>query len=116
MARTRTVDVIETIYESREAWLNARLGNIGGSSLSKVVSLRDSKPKAYIWRIAAESIIGSAAIAEDELTSAQTMQRGHDLEPVAVARFEKATGKKAPCSGRYCRPRQWHTSQLMMGH
>lgn len=87
--------VIETVYESREAWLNARLGNVGGSSLSKVVSPRGGKLKSEVWRIAAESIIGSAAIAEDELTSSQVMARGHELEPVAVARFEKATGKKA---------------------
>lgn len=95
MTRAKPAGVIETHYDSRESWLNARLGNIGGSSLSKVVSLRDGKTKSEVYRIAAESIIGSAAIAENDLTSVQAMQRGHDLEPVAVARFEALTGKKA---------------------
>ncbi len=81
-------------YESREAWLNARLGKITGSALKETVNLRDGATKAGVWRTAAESIIGSAAIAEDDLSSTQVMQRGHDLEPVAIARFEKETGKK----------------------
>jgi hypothetical protein len=81
-------------YETREAWLNARLGKITGSALKDVVNLRDGDTKAGVWATAAESIIGSAAIAENELTSAQTMERGHVLEPDAVRRFEKETGKK----------------------
>lgn len=95
MTRAKAPGVVETIFESREAWLNGRLGNIGGSSLGKVVNLRDGKTKAGIWRIAAESIIGSAAIAEDDLTSAQILARGHEFEVKAVERFEQATGKKA---------------------
>lgn len=94
-ARAKTVGVVETIFEDREGWLNGRLGNIGGSSLKDVVNLRDGKTKAGIWRIAAESIIGSAAIAEDDLTSAQILARGHELEVQAIRRFEEATGKKA---------------------
>lgn len=81
-------------FESREEWLNWRLGKITGSALKDVVSLRDSEPKAGVYRAAAESLIGAAAIEEGELTSAQIMQRGHDLEPVALARFEELTGKK----------------------
>lgn len=91
----KTLGVIETVYESTEAWLNGRLGNIGGSSLKDTVNLKEGKTKAGIWRIAAESIIGPAAIAEDDLTSKQIMDRGHTLEKVAIERFEQATGKKA---------------------
>ncbi len=82
------------IFESREAWLNGRLGKITGSALKETINLRDSATKPGVWRTAAESIIGSAAIAEDDLTSVQIMQRGHDLEPVAIARFEKEARKR----------------------
>lgn len=95
MTRAKQAGVIETTYISREAWLNGRLGNVGGSSLKEVLNHRDGKTKAGVWRIAAESIIGSAAIAEDDLTAKQIMDRGHELEIEAIARFEQETGKKA---------------------
>lgn len=91
--------VRETVYEDREGWLNGRLGNVGGSSLKEVVNLRDGKTKSAVWKIAAESIVGSAAIAEGDLSSSQVMARGHELEPVAIKLFEKATGKKARTNG-----------------
>lgn len=95
MSSRKTPGVIEQTFDSREAWMYGRLGNVGGSSMKEVVNVRDGKTKSAVYRIAAESIIGSAAIAEDELTSAQTLARGHELEPVAVQRFEKETGKRA---------------------
>lgn len=81
-------------FDSQEAWLNWRLGKVTGSRLKDVVNLRDSSTKAEIWRIAAESIIGSAAIAEGDLSASQVLERGHTLEPIALARFAKETGKK----------------------
>lgn len=86
--------MIEHVFESREAWLVGRLGKFGGSSLKDVVNLRDGDTKAGVWRAAAESIIGSAAIAEGELTSGQILERGHELEAKAIERFEQVTGKK----------------------
>lgn len=80
-------------FESREAWMNWRLGKITGSSLRETVNLREGGTKAGVWRTAAESIIGAAAIAEGELTAQQMMERGHELEPVAIRRFEEATGR-----------------------
>lgn len=85
-------------FESQEAWLNWRLGKVTGSRLKDVVNFRDSSTKAEIWRIAAESVIGSAALAEGDLTAAQVLERGHTLEPIAIARFEKETGKKVDAS------------------
>jgi len=81
-------------FESQEAWMNWRLGKVTGSRLKDVVNFRDSSTKAEIWRIAAEGIIGSAAIAEEDLSSSQVMERGHALEPVAIERFAKETGKR----------------------
>jgi hypothetical protein len=60
--------------------------------LKKAISQRADASEVY--RLAAESIIGSAAIAEGDLTASQAMERGHTLEPVALARFAKETGKK----------------------
>lgn len=81
-------------FESQEEWANWRLGKLTGSRVKDTVNLRDGTAKAELWRIAAESIIGSAVIAEEALTSAQVLERGHTLEPLALARFEKETGKK----------------------
>jgi hypothetical protein len=83
-----------TEFESREAWLNGRLGKVTGSALKDVVSMRGDGIKAGVYAAAAESIIGAAVIAENDLSSSQVMERGHTLEPDAVARFEKETGKE----------------------
>lgn len=85
-------------FESREAWLNWRLGKVTGSRLNKIVNLKDSSTKAEVWAVAAESIIGSAAIAEDDLSASKVMERGHTLEPVALARFATETGKPVDAS------------------
>lgn len=81
-------------FEEREAWLLYRLGKLTGSTVKDFVGSGRSDVKPGIYRAAAESIIGSAAIEEGELTSVQAMARGQELEPVAIARFEKETGKK----------------------
>lgn len=84
----------EVTFANREAWLVWRLGKITGSGLKDTINLREGGTKAGVWRAAAESLIGSAALMEEEMTGEQIMQRGHDLEPEAVKRFEKETGKK----------------------
>jgi hypothetical protein len=79
-------------FESREAWLNWRLGKATGSTLKEMVNLRDGGTKPGVYRAAAESLIGPAAIDADD--DEKAMERGIRLEPVAIARFEKETGKK----------------------
>lgn len=81
-------------FDNREAWLNWRLGKVTGSALKDVVNMRDGATKTGIYRAAAQSIIGSAAIAEDDLTAMQAMERGIRLEPEALERFTRETGKK----------------------
>lgn len=85
-------------FDSQEAWMNWRLGKLTGSRVKDAVNLRDGATKAEVWRMAAESIIGSAVLAEEALTSAQVLERGHTLEPIALARFGKLTGKKVDAS------------------
>lgn len=83
-----------TIFESREAWMNWRLGKITGSRLKEVLSFKEGVIKPAVFEIAAESIIGPAALAENDLSKSQVLERGHELEPVAIAKFESVTGKK----------------------
>lgn len=73
----------------KEAWLNARLGKITGSKLQGIISARGGR-KIGSYQLVVESIQGSAALAEEE----DPMLRGQRLEPVALARFAKETGKK----------------------
>ena len=74
--------------------MNWRLGKLTGSAVKDFVGTGRGDVKPGIYRAAAESIIGSAAIEEAELTSSQVMERGHALEPKAIERFERETGKK----------------------
>lgn len=91
---SRAKGVIAREFDSREAWMVWRLGRATGSTIGKMIAKRGDGIKEGIWRAAAESIIGSAAIAEADLTAQQTMDRGHELEPFAIERFEQETGKK----------------------
>lgn len=77
-----------------EAWWNAKLGKITGSRLKNVITLSGSTIKPDAWRLVAERLIGSAAIAEDFESKERAMQRGTRLEKEALARFSKETGKK----------------------
>lgn len=81
-------------FDGMEAWLNWRLGKITGSAIKQFVGVGKSDVKPGIYRAAAESLTGSAALDDDE----DAMERGHRLEPIALARFEKETGKKVDTS------------------
>lgn len=81
-------------FESREAWLNARLGKITGSRLKDVLPGKDGGIKKGRWQLVAERLIGSAAIDDDE----KAMDRGTRLEPEALERFTKETGIKLDTS------------------
>lgn len=74
--------------------MNWRLGKITGSTLKETLNIKEGGTKPGIYRVAAESIIGSAAIQEADLSSGQVLERGHRLEGDAIVRFEKETGKK----------------------
>lgn len=86
--------MIERRFESREEWMNWRLGKITGSRLKDVLPGRNGEIKKGRWEMVAERLIGSAALAEDE----KPMDRGTRLEPEALERFAKETGKKLDTS------------------
>lgn len=77
-------------YESREEWLNDRLGKASGSRAKDVMPDSKGNWKKGFWELVDERLRGAAAINSDE----NAMDRGHRLEPEALARFSKETGKK----------------------
>jgi len=77
-------------FEDKETWLNARLGKITGSRLKDVIVLRGSEPKMAFYELIAERL----AVPDDE----NPMDRGMRLEPEAIERFAKETGKKVDTS------------------
>lgn len=74
-------------FNSREEWLDARLGRITGSRLGNLVSKRDKTYKQGFYELIAERI---AVPASDEAA----MDRGNRLEDEAVEKFAAAIGKK----------------------
>lgn len=81
-------------FTEREGWLNGRLGSITGSKWADIRTSKERKVGSY--RLIVESILGSAALAEeDQMTPIQAMERGSTLEKESVARFVEETGIKA---------------------
>jgi len=74
-------------FDSREEWLNFRLGKISGSRLKDILVKRGTGKKKGYYELIAERI---AVPADDE----NPMDRGTRLEEEALARFEQETKKK----------------------
>lgn len=85
-------------FETMEEWHVWRLGKGTGSRVKDFMLDRNGALKSEAYRMVAESIIGTAVLAEDELTSAQVLERGHVLEREALKKFAEATGKKLDSS------------------
>lgn len=77
--------IIET-FEDRWSWLEARRGKITGSRLESVLTRRGEGYKIGVYELIAEKL-GLSVEKEDPL------ERGHRLEPEAIARFAADTGK-----------------------
>jgi putative phage-type endonuclease len=78
-------------FEDRDAWLAARRGKITGSRLKDIVVKRGTGKKIGFYELIAERL---GVAADDE----NAMDRGTRLEPEAVERFIKETGKKVDTS------------------
>lgn len=83
-------------FSELEAWKLWRLTRITGSRLKNIVSTKGRKIESYA--LVAESWIGSTALAEEEENPELAFQRGQRLEPEAMDRFRKETGKKVDSS------------------
>lgn len=81
-------------FETKEGWLNARLGKSTGSRAKDMLPGRDGGVKKGWYELVAESLVGAAALVDEE----NAMDRGNRLEPEAIARFVEETGKKVDTS------------------
>lgn len=78
-------------YENREDWFAARRGKVTGSRLKDIIVKRGTARKIGFYELIAERL-GIPADGEDP------MERGTRLEPEAIERFAKETGKKVDTS------------------
>lgn len=74
-------------FDSRDEWLEARIGKITGSSLKDIVTLRGTGKKVGYWQLLADRLCTAA---DDE----NPMERGTRLEEEAIKEFTEYTGKK----------------------
>lgn len=72
-------------FEDEWSWREARRGSITGSRLGSVITQRGMGYKTGVYEVIAEKL-GLSADDEDP------MDRGHRLEPEALARFTEETG------------------------
>lgn len=75
-------------YQSKEEWMADRAGKITGSRLKDIVVKRGTGKKLGYYELIAERI----AVTQEEEEA--PMERGQRLEPEAIERFQKETGKK----------------------
>jgi len=74
-------------FQDKAEWLKARLGKITGSRLKDIITLRGTGKKIGFYELIAERL---ALPADDQ----SAMERGISLEPEAIERFKKETGKE----------------------
>ncbi len=74
-------------FEDRDSWLAGRKTRITGSRLKDIYAVRKERKQGF-WELLAERL----EIGDDE--SDNPMQRGTDLESVAIQQFEEHEGKK----------------------
>jgi putative phage-type endonuclease len=75
-------------YESKQEWLNDRLGRITGTRVKNIITYRGTEKKIGFYELLAEKI------GFNEITDEDPMERGNRLEPLTIERFEIETGKK----------------------
>jgi hypothetical protein len=100
-------DIYNNNIEQRSLqWYRARLGNFTGSSIYKLISKKNELTKtalSYIFEVAAERHLASKIVDGDEefaeyletvSVTTKAMQFGIDMEDLARATYEMATGSK----------------------
>jgi putative phage-type endonuclease len=74
-------------FQNREEWLQARRGKITGTRVKDLIVLRGTGKKKGFYELIAERL----AVEPD---GENPMERGSRLEPEAIERFAKETGKE----------------------
>jgi len=78
--------------QNSDQWFDDRLGKITGSKLKDIVVKRGTERKLGFYELIAEKL----ATKEDYQDA---MERGHELEPVAIELFSTKTGKQVESVG-----------------
>lgn len=79
---------IPTKDMSREEWLNARKGSIGGSDAAAVLGLTQYSSPYALW---AEK---TGKLTPEDISGKEAVRLGNDLEQYVADRFSEETGKK----------------------
>jgi predicted phage-related endonuclease len=77
-------------FNSREEWMRGRIGKVTGSRAGDVTLKKNGDYKKGFYELIAERV----AIPDADGVPANPLERGHYLEPIAIERFTKETGKK----------------------
>jgi len=77
-------------FKNREEWMAGRLGKITGSRAGDVTLKKNGEYKKGFYELIAEKI----AVPDVDGVPSNPMDRGTFLEPIALERFAKETGKK----------------------
>lgn len=78
-------------FNSKEEWLDGRIGKITGSKLGDLITKRGTGKKIGYYQLIADRL---GIPADDE----KPMDRGSRLESEAIEAFQKSTGKKVDTS------------------
>lgn len=81
-------------FETKEEQFEFRRGKITGSKLQEIVTFKGNGVKSGKYKLLADYLVSED---EDDVVE-DPRDRGSRLEPEAVARFEKETGKKVDSS------------------
>lgn len=81
-------------FESREKWMEGRLGKITGTRLDKIVVKKGTGKKIGFYELIAERLSVTEEDFEGYIPNETPMDRGTRLQKFAIDRFSKETGKK----------------------
>jgi len=87
------MEIIKDIEQGTHEWHALRVGSVGASSLSKIITStgkRSSQRQAYMYQLAAERITGI----KTETFCSQAMQDGIEREPQTRMAFQLETWKE----------------------
>jgi len=76
-------EIIRDIEQGSDAWMDLRLGSVGGSSITAVLAKGKGR-KTLLYELAGEILTGQPA---NEYHN-KAMDRGHEYEPIARAWYE----------------------------
>ena len=87
------MEIIRGILQGSPEWMDLRIGSVGASSLSKIITStgkRSTQRQAYLYTLAGEKLTGKKA----ESYSNKYMQDGIDNEPQTRMEFQLKTMKQ----------------------